>query len=302
VHRFAPAGTQIIVVDDGSTDGTPGWLADNFPHVEIVRLEGNHGFCQAVNEGLRHVRGDVVELLNNDTEVCAGWAEPCLRHFHDPTIGSVAPLVLRMESPNIIDSAGQQYHVCGWATDRGYGQPVTDAFLHNREVFGPCASSGFYRRSALERVGGLLPEFEAYLEDVDLSFRLRWAAYRCVYEPASRVLHRRSASYGKSEHVLRMLSRNEELVWWNNLPLGEMLLGMPAHAAFLLVRLLRSAAAGRLKPFLAGKLEAFRRGGLMQRRRREVRRIAAAGRQLHLERNLRVLLDGCTWLTKGQFR
>lgn len=302
VHRFAPRNTQIILVDDGSTDGTPDWLKSHFPRVSLVLLPNNRGFCHAVNAGLRHVRGDVVELLNNDTEVCANWAEHCLRHFEDPGVGSVAPLVLRMHNPNIIDSAGQQYHVCGWATDRGYGQPLTDKYLTACEVFGPSASSGFYRRAALTHVGNLLPEFEAYLEDVDLSFRLRSAGHRCIYEPQGRVLHQRSASYGqdKTDRVVQLLSRNEEFVWWNNLPLDEMPLGLPLHAAFLVARLLRSAAAGRLGPFVRGKMQALRSAGQIRRRRREVRERAAAGRDLHLDRHWGVLADGWRWLTNAQ--
>jgi GT2 family glycosyltransferase len=238
-------------------------------------------------------------LLNNDTEVSAGWASACLRQFADPTIGSVAPLVLRMDDRNIIDSAGQHYHICGWASDRGFGQRLSSRYLNAGEVFGPCASSGFYRREALQRIGGLLPEFEAYLDDVDLSFRLRWAGYRCVYEPESLVYHSRSASYGreKTARLVRMLARNEELVWWNNLPMRRLLLGLPAHLTFVAVRLLRSAAAGRLAPFVQGKLDAFGLRETIRRRRCEVHALAAASCDLHVAQSIGVVRDGLRWLS-----
>src|SRR5205823_5084802 len=102
VCRHAPRGTQILVVDDASTDDTVAWLHNNYPGVELLALAENQGFVAAANAGMRHAHGDVIELLNNDTEVCAGWAEPCLRWFDDPAIGSVAPLVLQMERPNFI--------------------------------------------------------------------------------------------------------------------------------------------------------------------------------------------------------
>src|SRR5262245_30513911 len=104
VKRYAPADTQVIVVDDGSQDGSARWLQTNYPDVELVVLRNNGGFCRAVNAGLAQARGEIVELLNNDTEVCAGWAEACLKHFADPSIGSVAPLAVRMSAPDTIDS------------------------------------------------------------------------------------------------------------------------------------------------------------------------------------------------------
>src|SRR6516165_8972923 len=74
VRRHAPPGTQVIVVDDASSDGTSGWLKTRHPWVEVVVLSANEGFCGAVNAGVARARGDVVELLNNDTEVAPGWA------------------------------------------------------------------------------------------------------------------------------------------------------------------------------------------------------------------------------------
>src|SRR5439155_13214777 len=93
------------------------------------------------------------------------------------------------------------------------------AHLPPRTVFGAGASSAFYRRTALLR-GGAFPEsFGAYFEDVDLAFRLQRAGYRAVFEPAARVLHRVSASYGPPRRKLvEQQSCNEERVFWRNLP------------------------------------------------------------------------------------
>jgi GT2 family glycosyltransferase len=215
VRRHRPYETQVIVVDDASTDGTVEWLRAEHPWVETVCLSCNRGFCGAVNAGVAHADGEFVELLNNDTEVSAGWAEAALGHFADATVGSVAPLALFMDRPDTIESAGQEYHLCGWGKNRGYGRPLSPEYLVTREVFGPSASCGFYRRDVLDKIGVMLPEYEAYYEDVDLSFRLRWAGYRCIYEPASRVLHRESASYRQQrDRVVHLLARNEELVYW----------------------------------------------------------------------------------------
>lgn len=301
VLRHTPHGTQVLVIDDASTDGTSDWLRANHPQVELVPMATNAGFCVAVNAGIARAHGDVVELLNNDTEVCPGWAEAALAHFADPSIGSVAPLVLRMDDANVIDSAGQEYHLCGWARNRGYGQELSQKYLVPGEVLGPSGSSGFYRRAALERAGGLLPEYGAYKEDVDLSFRLRWAGYRCIYEPASRVLHRGSASYGKQpDRVVRLIARNEELVHWINLRWSELFLGLLPHVGFLAIRAFRKAWNGQLGLFLAGKSDALRQWRWILSRRRELRRLAQKVGQVHLPMatSLQVVAEGLAWMRR----
>ena len=273
VCRHAPPHTQIVVVDDASTDGTASWLRICFPQVEVVVRAKNQGYCAAVNQGLEHVRGEVVELLNNDTEVCAGWADASLRWFADETVGSVAPLVLRMDRPGIIDSVGISYHVCGWASNRGYGRPVQETDMRCCEVFGASASAGFYRRAALTTVGGMRPEFDAYLDDVDLAFRLRWAGYRSICEPAARVFHRGHGTYGAgSDRVVRLVARNEELAFWMNMPLPALVLSLAPYLGFQLIRLARKLLAGRLEAHLRGKLEALAQWRRIARRRHELRR------------------------------
>lgn len=298
VRRHAPPGTQVIVVDDGSSDGTLEWLRSKHPWVERLRTPSNVGFCGAVNLGLRHAVGDVVELLNNDTIVTAGWAEAALVHFADPSVGSVAPLTLRMDAPDVLDSAGQAYHLIGWACNIGYGCRLKPEYLRSHEVFGPSGCSGFYRRELVIRLGGLLPEYGAYFEDTDLAFRLRRAGYRCMYEPKSRVFHRGSATYGEMpDRLVRLISRNEELVFWINLPALWLLAGLIPHLAFQIVRTLRKAWCGQLRPYLQGKADAFR----MVRRIAERRREAAALRPEHpvplgIHYGLDVLSSGLTWL------
>jgi GT2 family glycosyltransferase len=299
VCRLARPETQIILMDDASTDDSVAWTRRHFPRVEVVVAETNGGFCAAVNAGLARATGDIVELLNNDTEVLPGWPDACLHHFADSTVGSVAPVVLQMKDPRLIDSAGQEYHVCGWAYERGHGQPFAGDFLSAREVFGASGSSGFFRREALTRSGGLLPEYGAYLEDTDLAFRLRWAGYRCVYEPATRVLHAGSISYSKQPtRTMRRLARNEELVFWINLPRRDLLAGLGPHLAFQLVRLVRQAAKGLLWPYLRGKWEALRAWGQICRRRREAQRLAPSPVRpaLALQNSWNVVGKGIDWL------
>src|SRR5205807_6501301 len=135
-------------------------------------------FWVAANEGIRHVRGDVVEMLNDDTEVTAGWAEAALARFADPAIAAVAPLVLKPGSQEFIDSAGDRYYLGGVAGKHGRGQRLHERYLQPDRVFGASASSAFFRRDVLLRVGAFPDSFGAYFEDVDLAFRLHGAGYQ----------------------------------------------------------------------------------------------------------------------------
>ncbi len=257
VLRHAPAGAEVVVVDDASPGGAVFAAAATFLGVRVVRLPQRGGFCAAANAGLHAATHPVVELLNDDTEVEAGWAEAALKWFDDPVVAAVAPLVLRRsqsERPTI-DSAGDRYYLGGVAAKRGVDRALGSDYLQARPVFGASASSAFYRRDAVLAVGGFPEHFAAYFEDVDLSFRLHRAGGRIVYEPAARVWHRVSASYGRpSGALLEQQARNEERVFWRNLPGRALLRALPLHLAVLAAKAWRRWREGQLLPFLRGKL------------------------------------------------
>jgi len=301
--RAAPHDAQIIVVDDASTDASAAWIRDRFPQIEVIARMANGGFCAACNDGLAASTGEIVAALNNDTEILPGWFEAAAVHFENPRVGSVAPLVLSMANPAVVDSAGQEYHGCGWAYDRWHGQRLREEMERSAEVFGPTMACAFYRRDALRKTGFLPPEFGAYLEDTDLAFRFRWAGYSCIFEPQSRLLHVGSATYAVVKaSVTRNLARNEELVFWTNLSGPALLRGFPLHLGFQSVRLLRHALTGRLRPFIEGKREAFSALAQIRRRRTATQRLLPRGTRpdLALQWTLRVFTHGVRFLKSRQ--
>ncbi len=284
VLRHLPPDTEVIVVDDASPGGVVSDVARAFPGVCVERLERRGGFCAAANAGIRAARRAIVELLNDDTEVRPGWAEAALSAFADETIGAVAPLVLRWpggpEGQAAVDSAGDRYHLGGVAGKRGHGETLGPEHLRRRFVFGASGSSAFYRRAALLRAGAFPESFGAYFEDVDLSFRLHRAGYHVLFEPRSVVLHHVSASYGgrPGDSLLEQMSRNEELVFWRNVPAGDLARAVPLHLAVLLAKAWRRWRRGELLPFLRGRLQALRRLGEVCRHRRRLRRLGGPAR------------------------
>lgn len=278
VTRFAPAGTEILVVDDGSTNGSASRVAAVFPGVRGLRLPRRLGFCAAANAGIRATHHPIVELLNDDTEVTRGWAEAALARFRDPTVAAVAPLVLRWPGGEPgqarVDSAGDRYYLGGVAGKRGHGEVLGPVHLRSGPVFGASASSAFYRREALLRAGAFPESFGAYFEDVDLAFRLHRAGHRVLFEPAACVLHRVSSSYGRPRRfLLQQQSRNEERVFWRNLPLRA----VPAHLAVLAGKAWRRWQEGSLTPFLFGRLRVLGEIVTLARHRRQLRQFGPPG-------------------------
>jgi GT2 family glycosyltransferase len=288
VARFAPPGTEVIVVDDGSPGAAVSRAAGEFPGVKVVRRAKAGGFCAAANAGITAATAPVVELLNDDAEVTEGWADAALRWFADGRVAAVAPLVLQNDParaarglPPLIDTAGDEYDPGGFARKRGRGlalanperqrraeSPTTTPSLTLRvrqdlstpgPVFAASACAAFYRRDALVRVGGFPEHFKAYFEDVDLSFRLRRAGYEIVYDPDSVVWHQVSASYGArpSRRVLEQQSCNEERVFWRNVRGLDRLRWLPRHAAVLAAKALRRFQEGTLLPWLLGRVRAL---------------------------------------------
>ncbi len=271
IARFRPADPpiEVIVADDASTDGTADWLARKHPDTHLVRLDRNSGFCAAANAGIAAARGEFLQLLNNDTEVTPGWIAAGLAPFADPTVGSVAPLVLVRSDPSRVDSAGDCYHVFGWPSKRGHGQPSARWIAHPIDrVFGASGSSAFYRTEALRRVGSFDPSFGSYYEDVDLAFRLRWSGYDCIFTPRCRILHEVSASYDHARPALqRWMSRNAEVLFWTDLPTSWLVAALIPHVAFTIVQAVWRLARGRARPFVLGKIDALREWPRLRTRR-----------------------------------
>lgn len=188
---------EVVVVDNGSRDDSQALLAQRYPEVRVVPLATNVFFSAAVNQGIRHSAGELVVLLNNDTEVEATWlaelVDALQRH---PEAGMAASKMLLFDRRQYIHSAGDYVGLDGIPGNRGVWQRDDGQFDGDTYVFSACGGAAAYRRQVLEELGGFDEDFVGYCEDVDLSFRAQLSGYRCVFAPRARVYHHLSATGG----------------------------------------------------------------------------------------------------------
>jgi GT2 family glycosyltransferase len=196
--------------------------------VKVLSLERNYRFAGGVNRGIQVAQGDILVLLNNDTEADANWLEALVSALEDhPEAGMAASKILLFDRRNILHSAGDFYALNGIPGNRGVWQEDHGQYDQDREVFGGCGAAVAYRRSMLDDIGLLDEDLEFNCEDVDLNLRARLAGYRCLYVPEARVYHRLSATGGgplssfyNGRNVIALLAKDipRDLLqrhWWD---------------------------------------------------------------------------------------
>jgi hypothetical protein len=142
--------------------------------------------------GIQASLGTIIHTLGCGTEVTPGWSVSALRHFDRQEVAVVTPLVIDRTQSEQSLSAGVGYRPGGAAWRLGFRQPIQSALTSLPEFFGPDPVAGFYRKSALDSLGGFNAEFQNNLAGVDLALSLHFADQQCVFEPNCRVVADRS--------------------------------------------------------------------------------------------------------------
>ena len=195
------APTEVVVVDDGSTDGSLALLADRFPDVRVLALGANGGFARTANAGIAAVAAEAVALVNTDVVLAPDWLERAAAALAtSPQTVAVATKLVDLDDPAILYDAGDVLRRDGVCEQRGRFERDTGRYDAPGEVFSACAGAALYRRSAVLETGGFDERFGTYLEDVDLGLRLRLAGGRCRWEPRAVARHAGGGSSGALRH------------------------------------------------------------------------------------------------------
>jgi GT2 family glycosyltransferase len=200
---------EVIVVDNGSTDGSTALIRERYPWVRLIELGHNTGFAFACNRGVSDATGaDHVALINTDIVLEPDWLDRMVAALGDG-IGSVASKMVDLDDPNVIYDAGDVLRRDGACDQRGRFLKDDGRWDEPGPVFGACAGAALYRRDAFLGAGGFDERFFMYLEDVDLALKLRLLGWECVYEPRAVAKH---AGGGSGGAIPKWVERNTLLI------------------------------------------------------------------------------------------
>jgi GT2 family glycosyltransferase len=201
LHATLPRGLdhEIILVDDGSTDGTREWLRTLAPRVRVLLNERNLGYAASNNRGAREATGDILGLLNNDLVLLSGWLPPILRLFRFGRRPGLVGNIQLDASTGAIDHSGVFIQINGKPAHRGIPEGIA-RFRRVQPVIAVTGACAFVRRDTFLQLGGFDEHFVNGGEDVDFCLRAREAGLRNWVALGSRVFHHISASPGRKEH------------------------------------------------------------------------------------------------------
>lgn len=250
---------EVILVDNGSDDGSCAFVMENYPWVHMIELPENMGFCRAVNEGIYAARGKYVVLLNNDIEAEEDFLQEMVDGIrrHKKAFSCAAKMI-QFHERNKIDDAGNYYCALGWSYARGKDKD-RNLYCEEEKIFASCAGAAIYRKKIFETIGYFDEEHFAYLEDVDIGYRARIEGYENWYLPKAVVYHVGSGTTGSryNQFKTRYSSRNNVYLIYKNMPYLQIVLNLPFLVAGFGIKFLFFAIKGMGREYLAGIKNGF---------------------------------------------
>jgi GT2 family glycosyltransferase len=243
-------GCEVMLLDNGSTDGSADHVRGQWPAVRVVESGGNLGFAAGNNLGMRLATGRQVVLLNADTRVQTGWLQALLDAAgSDDRVGAVTSKLVFMAHPDEIQNAGSLLLSDGSGADRGFHERDQGQFEVREEVFGACGAAVLYRREMLEDVGMFDETFFNYYEDTDLSWRMRLRGWKVLYEPRAAVHHVHAGSSGEwSPFFTFHVDRNRLFMILKNAPPGMVARTFLHFAGLAAANALRTTVSRLIRP------------------------------------------------------
>jgi GT2 family glycosyltransferase len=291
---------DVIVVDNGSTDGSVEYLESQFPgFARILRNAENRGFSGGNNQGIKAARGQYIALLNNDAQADQEWLQELVKAAQAaPRAGMLASKIYLQGRPRIIDNVGHLIFRDGLNRGRGRLEEDHGQFNEKEEVLFPSGCAALYRREMLEEIGLFDEDFFAYGDDTDIGLKGRLAGWKCLYIPSAVVYHRYSQSSGSYSPLKAFyVERNRVWISVKYFPLS-LLMKSPFYTCwrFLLQgygALTGRGAAGRfgreysrwelLRILVKAYISAFQGLPKMWKKRKEIRKLTRVDKEEILE-------------------
>lgn len=181
---------QIIVVDNGSNDGTPSRLQEKYPEVELVPLTHNIGPAAARNEGIQKAKGKYILFLDNDTEIDEKTIPVGINLFNEhPEAGILQSKLVFQHDTSLLDCTGEFLGQWGFLVHRTEVGQKDDNVTESEIIFSAKSAGMWIRKDTLDAIGSFDPDYFIYLEETDLAWRSWMAGYTALYAPHSVVHH-----------------------------------------------------------------------------------------------------------------
>ena len=213
---------RIIVVENGSIDGSLEFIQKNYPQAELIVHQKNKGFAGGVNAGIRKSIADgdeFVALFNNDAVADKDWLKNLVEDLQVNTDTGIATCKFMTIDKKHLDSTGDYYTTWGLPYPRGRHEANLDKYDDFVQVFGASGGASLYRTNMLKEVGLFDEDFFAYYEDVDISFRAQLAGWKVRYVPEAEAYHKIGATSSKiSGFTTYQTIKNLPWILWKNAP------------------------------------------------------------------------------------
>lgn len=241
---------EILLVDNGSTDGSRAFVQQRFPHIRLIELAENQGFTGANNAGMRAADGKYIILINNDTRSHPDMVAAFVRTMDaDPRLGAAQGKIRFMDRPYLLDNGiGSCFTYTGFLRHLGHMQP-DPGYETPQTIFAGKGACLCLRRAALDAVGLLDPNFFAYFEDSDLCWRIWLAGYTVAYAPQAELWHVAGGSTtnrASFEAINYHSFKNRLRALVKNLGNVRLLVVLPLHLAICITVMSIYAVSSRL--------------------------------------------------------
>lgn len=229
---------EIILVDNGSTDGTVEEVRKKFPKVKILANKRNLGYAKGNNQGFKQSRGEYILLLNNDTEITPNLVERLVEAMElDKQIGVAQAKIYWMSDRSKNDLVGTFLTPTGFVYYFGYGKPDEPKYMRKRTIFFAKGAAMMIRREVIHKIGLFDEDYITYFEEYDFCWRVWLAGWTVFYIPEAVVYHRLNVTGAmlKRPYTVYLTFRNRIATLIKNLSLPYLAWLLPLHLSLCLM-------------------------------------------------------------------
>jgi len=221
---------EVVIADNGSTDGSVSFLEKHFPQVRLIRFNENYGFAKGYNLALQNIQSDYYAIINSDIEVQAGWLTPIINLLEqDKLNASCQPKLLSYKNRNLFEYAGG---AGGWLDSFGYPfargrvfdicEEDKGQYDTTERVFWVTGAAMVIRSNVFHEMKGFDEYFFAHQEEIDLCWRMQLAGYKLYCCPSSVVYHIGGGTLPRGNSLKTYLNfRNNQIMLYKNLPCAQ---------------------------------------------------------------------------------